>query len=174
MKTIAIVTLALLVALCAQGQTVKPGTDILLGTGVSYSSVLQQSSSLTSFSVRIASIAGRATYATTEFETSWASIRSGNVSGSLSTKAGITQVLWAPSQNVYLWCNTVGGVTKFDLASLSSFSGAVGLAWDAGARFTKGKYHIYVVPLVREISIAGMQVKPAYGIQILSGFSRGQ
>ena len=150
------------------------GSDIIVSTGVNFDFIQHQASSLSSLAVKASSIGGLPTYSVSTFETTFAALKAGNLAGNaLSVKTGIMQVVAHPKPNWYLWVMTQAGVVKFTLATLGNLEGAVGASYDVGARATAGKYHIYVTPYIREVSISSLQIKPVVGIQLGSGFSAG-
>jgi hypothetical protein len=174
--TITITLLALAVAgtALAQGTAVAPGDDIIVTTGVAFDYLTHQAASVSAVSVRMLRIGGLPTFSTTTFEMSL--YKPGTAmptSNALTVRSGITQVLLHRSY-FDLWANTELGITKVDFATLGNFTGAVGISYDVGGAVTKGKYHVYFSPFLREVSITSLQVKPVYGIQIGTGFRKGE
>lgn len=164
--------------LAGQTLTIQPGDDVIVGVGASVDLVAHQPASSNSLSFKVGSIAGQPTYLTTVYEMTFANIQqvlrgSMPAGGAFIPKVGITQVIKV-APHLGLFVHTVGGVAKFDWATLSTFDGGVGLAWDVGGQFTKDKVHIYLAPFAKEVSISSLQVKPVYGVQVLTGFRKGQ
>lgn len=146
--------------------------DIIVTTGGVFDYFNHQSASLSSVSFKATSIAGRPTYVTTTMEFTLAKQVSGGITANgFTTKSGFTQVV-AHGGIVDLWLNSELGVTKFDFATLGTFDGAVGASIDLGAKLTKNKYHVYLMPFAQEVSIAGRQIKPVFGLQIGTGFTK--
>jgi hypothetical protein len=159
--------------------SIGTGDDILIGTGVSADYVARQTSSLSSLSIKVADLGGKPTYISTTYGLSFGSIanavKTGNLtaaSSALVIKAGITQVFWHPKPHWYFYCESQLGIVKFDWSTLGNASGSVGLAIDLGGIATHDKYHIYLSPLATEVSIASLQVKPSFGVQVLTGFKK--
>ena len=180
-----IITLVCLLSLVcfAQGQVTNPptipptapliqqGTDVIVMSGATYNYLAKQAASLTSISLKIASIGGLPTYATSTYQTASINLNKG-IANSLTATAGITQIIWQPMPTLAAWVETTAGITGISVANLGTIQGAVGIAWDAGSKFTGGKYHVYVCPLFREVDVASLQVKPVYAIQIGTGFKK--
>lgn len=154
-----------------------PGVDVIVSTGASVNFAGGSASSLSSASFRVASLAGLPTYATTTYEMTGAGLRAvqagtTTLSNALTIKAGITQVVWRPKPSVSLFVLTQAGVASLSWAILGNFEGGAGLAWDLGGKLTAAKYHVYLMPVAREVAISGFQVKPVVGIEIATGFAK--
>lgn len=163
--------LLLLISACSFGQIVPIG-DMLVSSGVSVDYANHQPSANFSVAPHVANLAGMPTYSVTSFETSLRKA-AGQTSNTLTLRTGILQIPWH-SNHFGVFVLTDGGVVKFDLATLSTFTGGVGAYVDLGGIVTKDHYHGWLSPMLREVSIAGQQIKPVYGIQFTTVFSRSQ
>lgn len=170
--SIALFTLALVAAAGdAFGQdTASP--DFLVSSGISFDYATGQPSANVSVAPKVASLGGKPTYSYSTFETSNLKfLQTGLSSAQVSIRTGVLQVV-VQRKHWGAFLLTDGGVLKFDAATLSNFTGGVGLYFDLVGYATKDKYHGWVSPLVREVAIAGMQIKPVYGVQVTTVFAR--
>lgn len=165
--------LALSLLAPAHAQTLTP--DVIVSTGASLDYATHQPSARVLIGPKIASPLGIPTYAVVSYEQNVFKMRSSatatSQSNALTIKAGILQI---PYHGKHWGVATLtdGGIVKYDTASLATFTGEVSVYWDIVGQFTQDKYHGWIGPVAREVSIAGLQVKPVYGLQLTTVFSR--
>jgi hypothetical protein len=158
-----------LLAFTATAQTEAP--KYILAGGVSYDAVAHQSSGLTTLAVKVTEIAGLPTYQQTTIETALAKTPT-DVNNSATIRAGVAQAVYqTPGRGVTLGiCGDAGVMKAGDTATLGTLTGCGWLAWDIGAKVTKGKSHVYLIPTYRLIAINGVQTKPSWSLRIGTGF----
>lgn len=174
MKTlVSISLLTLALALGAVGQTTD-APDFLISAGVSFDYATKQPSVLTGVAPKIGNIAGIPTYSYSTFETANLKFLKTGIAASSQSVTAKTGILQIPFRGKHwgVFVLTDGGVVKFDLATLSTFTGGGGVYFDLIGIATKDKHHGWVAPMFREISITGMQIKPNYGVQVITTFGR--
>jgi hypothetical protein len=170
MRLCAVLVLILSGAFGAQAQSESP--DFLISSGVTLDYATGQPSANVSIAPKIATLAGKPTYSYSTFESSNLKfLQTGLTSAQVSIRTGFLQVVHQ-RKHWGVFVLTDGGVLKFDAATLSNFTGGVGLYFDLIGYVTKDKHHGWVSPIVREVAIAGMQVKPVYGVQVSTVFNR--
>lgn len=169
--------LAVVFACPAQTQTAPgiPAPDVVISTGSSLDYATHQPSARVLVGPKVANPLGIPTYAVVSYEQNVFKRNTGVLSPStaLTVRAGILQI---PIRGKHWGVATLtdAGVAKFDLASLTTFTGEVSVYWDVIGVFTKDKYHGWIGPVAREVAIAGFQVKPVYGLQLTTLFNKGQ
>ncbi len=164
------IALALLLAafaLSAAAQTETEAPKYVLSSGISYDAVGNQASTVSTLGIKVAEIKGLPLYQLTTLETA---LLFPNTAATM--RAGIWQTVYqTPSKQVSLGvCTDVGVMKTGDESTVGTFTGCGGLTWDVGARLTKGKVHVFLIPTVRIIAINGVQVKPSWGLRIGTGF----
>jgi hypothetical protein len=144
----------------------------MISAGVSFDYITHQPSANTSAAFKIGSIACVPTYSISTFETANIRFGTGGVkSDTIGLKTGLLQVFYhQPHWGVFTI--TDGGVIKFDQATLSTFTGQAGVYFDAIGKLSKDAHHGWVAGIFREVSVAGMQVKPVYSVQIMTTFGK--
>ena len=161
--------LALVISCVAWAQTATEPPRYVLSSGVSYDSVGRQSSSVSTLAVLIAAPGGLPTMQTTTIETGLAR-QAGGTDNTATLRAGVAQTVYQRGNVALGVCGDAGVLKAGDVATLGTMSGCGWLSWDLGSRMTKGKTHVYIIPTVRLISVAGVQIKPSYALRIGTGF----
>ncbi len=164
--------IAILFILCAAAFAQAPVTEGLVSVGASFDFLNREASANTGVGVRIASLGGLPTYSFSTFETALAKTP-GQSSQALTLKTGFLQILWKSSTNhVGLFVFTQAGLLKTDIVTLGNFDGAVGAYFDIVGWATKDKFHAWLSPVVREVNITSLQLKPVYGFQLTTAFTK--
>lgn len=152
----------------AEAPPAQPG--YVLAAGVSIDALSHQSSTVTTFAVRLTDIAGLPLYQQSTIETGL--IIQPGVANTATLRVGAAQTVYqsANGQISFGVCGDGGFSKAGDVATLGTISGCGWFAWDLGAKITGGKAHVYLIPTYRIIAVAGVQVKPSYAIRIGTGF----
>jgi hypothetical protein len=160
----------IIVAVCfsrvgaAQTAPNNPPANMLISSGVGIDYFNHQPSANFSFAPHVTDLAGMPTYSVSTFETAFIK-NSASSAQSLTLRTGVLQIPWHGT-HYGLFVLTDAGVLKFDMGTLATFTGGGGLYLDVGGLVTKDKQHVWISPMVREVSLAGQQVKPVYGFQV--------
>jgi hypothetical protein len=180
MKLAISIAMILALSLTLAAQTVDPTpspqpatpfvSQYIVNTGASADYATGQSSVLSSVLVKVTSIGNLPTYSVTTFET--AMLRTGApaaLNSSLSIRTGVCQAIVQKTRWGVLLC-TDFGILHFSPATLGNITGSVAPYVDLLAIVTKGKYHGYLSPVWRQVSIASLSDKPTVAIQIGTTF----
>lgn len=169
----------LLPALCfiALAQTATPdpppvpaAPQYVLSSGISFA---ESTSSVTTLAVKVAEPFGLPLYQATTLETALVKDPTSGryvLASSGTVRAGVCQTAYRKGNVSLGGCTDIGATKVGDSVTLGTITGYPYLAWDAGATFTKGKHHVFLIPSVRWIAVNGVQVKPSYALQIGTGF----
>lgn len=146
--------------------------DAVVTTGGVLDYFTHQAASFSSVSFKMGTVFDRPAFSTTTLMFTPQKQSDGSIKANgVTIKSGFTYLPFCKGI-VCVVVNSEAGITKFDFATLGNFDGSLGISFDIGQYVTKGKAHIYLVPFFKEVNITSLQIKPTYGLQIGTGFSR--